>query len=119
MTRDHQSPTADLLQRALFLQLESLSLLYAVKKRLDQPNRSKRRKGTKISIPAGLAPFEPPQPPDKNKPPFVPEGRFVVCMRCGYQWMPRNTQRPTLYASCNAPWWYPAQYRWRKGKKNS
>ena len=120
MTRnDQQAPTEELLQEALFLQLESLSLIYALRMKLDGPDSSKRRKGTRISVPAGLPPFEPPQPADKNEPPFVPEGLHVVCMRCGYQWLPRFTHRPKQCASCNAPWWYPAQHRWSKGRKKS
>lgn len=119
MAHDPQSPTEDLLQQALYLQLESLSILYAVKKRLDPPEPSKRRKATTISVPTRLAPFEPPQPPNKNEPPFVPEGLRVVCLRCGYQWLPRYTRRPKACASCNSPWWYPAQHRWGQGKKGS
>lgn len=76
MAHDPQSPTEDLHQQALYLQLESLSLLYALKKRLDQPDRSKRRKGTTISVPTRLAPFEPPQLPNKDEPPFVSQGLY-------------------------------------------
>ena len=119
MTHNPQTPTKNLLQEAMFLQLESLSLLYALKKRLDPPDPSKRRKGARISVPADFPPFEPPQPPDKKEPPFVPEGLHVVCMRCGYQWVPRYTRRPTACASCNSPWWYPAHHRWKKRKKRS
>ena len=119
MIHNPQTPTKNLLQEAMFRQLESLSLLYALKKRLDPPDPSKRRKGTRISFPADFPPFEPPQPPDKNEPPFVPEGLHVVCMRCGYQWVPRYTRRPTACASCNSPWWYPAHHRWKKRKKRS
>ena len=117
MTRNaQQSPIEQSLQEALFLQLESLSLLYALRTRLHGPKQSK---GANVSTPVRLAPFEPPQPPDKSEPPFVPEGLYVICMRCAYRWLPRHTRRPKACASCNSPWWYPAQYRWRKRKKSS
>ena len=120
MTRNSQQPpTEELLQDALFLQLESLSLIYALRVKLDQPEGSKRSKGTNISVPESLTPFEPPQPPNKDEPPFVPEGIYVICMRCAYRWLPRHTRRPKACASCNSPWWYPAQHRWSKGRKKS
>ena len=116
MPQDQHPDTVDLLRRVLDLHLESLALLHTVKQRLE---KSRRRMRAGNHIPEDFVRFEPPQPPDKNKPPLVPEGHYVICMRCAYQWVPIRTRRPSLCADCNAPWWYAAQHRWRNRKKKA
>lgn len=116
MPQDQHPDTVDLLRRSLELQLESLSLLHAVKQRLED---SRKRMRAGHHIPEDFVPFEAPQPPDKSRPPFVPEGHYVICLRCAYRWVPRHTRRPSLCARCNMRWWYPAQHRWKKGGKRS
>ena len=92
MTRDYrQLPIEELLQEALYSQLESLSLIHALKERLDRPERLN---GAKPGVPAIPVPFVPPQPPDRNVPPFVPEGYYVICKRCAYRWLPIQVRRP-------------------------
>ena len=75
MPHDQHPDTVDLLRRALDLHLESLALLHTVKQRLEK-SRQRMRAGN--HIPEDFALFEPPQPPDKNKPPLVPEGHYVT-----------------------------------------
>lgn len=114
MPNDQHPDTVHLLRRALDLLLESLSILHTVKQRVE---KSRARMRTGNHIPEDFVPFEPPQPADKSRPPSVPEGHYVTCLRCGYQWAPRHTRRPSLCAFCNAQWWYPAQHRWKKGRR--
>ena len=51
----------------------------------------------------------------KPKPPFVPKGQGVICIRCQYAWTPQS-RHPQKCPNCRSPWWYPAKYRWRKNR---
>ena len=50
---------------------------------------------------------------DRQKPPLVPEGERVTCVRCGYEWSPR-ARRPHLCPGCKTPWWFAARWKWRR-----
>lgn len=52
-------------------------------------------------------------PRTKPRPPFVPKGESVTCVRCQYEWTPQS-RTPQKCPSCRSPWWYEAKYRWRK-----
>ena len=49
----------------------------------------------------------------KPRPPFVPKGESVTCVRCDYVWTPQS-RTPQKCPSCRSPWWYPPKFRWRK-----
>jgi hypothetical protein len=49
----------------------------------------------------------------KPRPPFVPKGQSVACVRCGYAWIPQS-RTPQKCPTCRSPWWYPARWRWQK-----
>lgn len=110
---DPQSPTEELFQEILYSQLKILAHIHDLQMRFDRLERSM---GTRISPPASPTPFEPPQPLNRDEPPFVPEGLYVTCKRCAYRWLPRHTRRPKACPSCNGPWWYPVLYRWVRRK---
>ena len=110
---DPQRSTEELFQEILYSQLKILALTHDLQIRLDRLERSM---GTRISPPASPTPFEPPQPLNRDEPPFVPEGLYVTCKRCAYRWLPRHTRRPKACPSCNGRWWYPVLYRWVRRK---
>ena len=107
---DRQPSTEELFQEILFSQLKILALTHDLQMRLGRLERSM---GTRSPTP-----FEPPQPPNRDEPPFVPEGLYVTCKRCAYRWLPRRTRRPKACPSCNGRWWYPVLYRWVRTKIN-
>lgn len=49
----------------------------------------------------------------KPRPPFVPRGESVTCVRCDYAWKPQS-RTPQKCPNCRSPWWYPPKFRWRK-----
>ena len=57
----------------------------------------------------------------KPRPPYVPKGQAVKCMRCGYEWTPQS-RTPQKCPNCRSPWWYPPKWRWHRngdGNKES
>ena len=54
----------------------------------------------------------------KPRPPFVPKGESVACVRCDYEWTPQS-RTPQKCPNCRSPWWYPAKFRWRKNRDDS
>ena len=55
---------------------------------------------------------------DKNRPPLVPQGTELSCVRCGYSWTP-HARRPRQCAKCRAPWWFPPKWKWHQGQPQS
>ena len=58
------------------------------------------------------------KPKSKPRPPFVPKGESVTCVRCHYGWTPQS-RTPQKCPSCRSPWWYPAKFRWRKNREGA
>ena len=51
----------------------------------------------------------------KPRPPFVPAGQAVACVRCGHEWKPQS-RTPQKCPTCRSPWWYPPRWRWQKNE---
>ena len=58
------------------------------------------------------------KPKSKPRPPFVPKGESVTCVRCDYEWTPQS-RTPQKCPNCRSPWWYPAKFRWRKNREGA
>ena len=54
----------------------------------------------------------------KPRPPLVPQGESVACVRCDYEWTPQS-RTPQKCPHCRSPWWYPPKFRWRKNRDDS
>ena len=115
MAHDDRRSLAEKLQQVLELQVKSLSLMHDTMMRLDRIERSQ---DNQISLATSPTKFELPHPPNKAEPPLVPEGLCVICIRCGYRWLPREDPRPKRCPSCKGPWWYPILYRWVRRSEN-
>ena len=54
----------------------------------------------------------------KDRPPFVPKGDSVTCVRCDYEWTPQS-RYPQKCPNCRSPWWFPPKWRWRKNSEDN
>ena len=43
----------------------------------------------------------------------------LKCLRCGYEWVPRQTKYPKYCASCNSPYWTKPKVKYRGQRKKS
>lgn len=40
----------------------------------------------------------------------------LKCLRCGYEWIPRQPKKPKYCARCNSPYWNSPKWKGVKGK---
>lgn len=85
----------------------SLTPIYPMSYYLSQENFGGQMQGVVYGQNTNL------QKKSKSRPPFVPKGQAVTCVRCGYEWKPQS-RTPQKCPTCRSPWWYPPKWRWQK-----
>lgn len=87
--------------------LLSLTPVYPMRYHMSQENFGGQNQGMV------LGPTTITQKRSKDRPPFVPKGESVKCVRCEYEWTPQS-RYPQKCPNCRSPWWFPPKWRWSR-----